>query len=91
MTGTVPVPGTLTMDSLAATLTRQEQEAFVQVTALTIDTTKVGNLVTFVDQPNQLGALSIVAKGAAGEGTKILSTTVYIASAKTDVDVYRAS
>jgi hypothetical protein len=83
MAGTVPVSGDLTMDNLAATLMRREQTAFEQVTALSIDSTQVRNLVTTVSQPQQLGALSICAAGAANQGKKVLSTTVYIAGAKT--------
>lgn len=89
MAGTVPVAGNLTMENLAATLTRNEQLAFEQVTALTIDPTQVRNLVTTVSQPQQLGALSICAAGAAIQGTKVLSTTVYISGAKTNIDLYR--
>ena len=89
MAGTVPVSGDLTMDNLAATLTRREQSAFEQVTALSIDPAQTRNLVTTVSQPQQLGALSICAAGAASQGTKILSTTVYISGTKTNVDLYR--
>jgi hypothetical protein len=89
MAGTVPVSGDLTMENLAATLTKHEQLALEQVTALSIDSTQVRNLVTTVSQPKQLGALSICAAGAASPGTKILSTTVYISGAKTNIDLYR--
>jgi hypothetical protein len=89
MAGTVPVSGDLTMDNLAATLTRREQLAFEQVTALSIDPAQTRNLVTTVSQPQQLGALSICAAGAVSQGTKILSTTVYISGAKTNIDLYR--
>ena len=91
MAGTVPLSGDLTMENLAATLTRREQDAFEQVTALSIDSTQARNLVTTVSQSRQLGALSICAAGAASQGTKILSTTVYISGAKTGVDLYRLS
>ena len=91
MAGTVPVSGDLTMDNLAATLTRREQTAFEQVTALSIDSAQVRNLVTTVSQTQQLGALSICAAGAASRGTKILSTTVYISGVKTNIDLYRLS
>jgi hypothetical protein len=89
MAGTIPVPGNLTMGNLAADLTRREQLAFEQVTALSIDPTQVRNLVTTVSQPQQLGALSICAAGAASQGTKVLSTTVYISGTKTNIDLYR--
>jgi hypothetical protein len=89
MAGTVPVPGNLTMENLAADLTRREQLAFEQITALSIDPAQTRNLVTTVSQPQQLGTLSICAAGAASQGTKILSTTVYISGAKTDIDLYR--
>jgi hypothetical protein len=89
MAGTVPVAGNLTMVNLAATLTKHEQLAFEQVTGLAVDPAQARNLVTTVDQPLQLGALSICAKGGASGGTKVLSTTAYIAGTKTGVDVYR--
>ena len=89
MAGTVPVSGKLTMEHLAATLTRREQTAFEQVTALAIDPAQARNLVTTISQDQQLGALSICAKGAPSQGTKVLSTTVYISGQKTDVDLYR--
>lgn len=89
MAGTTPVSGDLSMDDLAATLTSDEQLGFQQVTGLAIDTTQPRNLVTTISQNTQLGALSIVAKGAASSGTKVLSSTVYISGAKTDVDVFR--
>ncbi|MGA3349707.1 MAG: hypothetical protein ABSC33_11855 [Candidatus Sulfotelmatobacter sp.] len=91
MAGTVPVSGDLTMDDLAATLTRREQSAFEQVTALTIDPAQTRNLVTTVSQPQQLGALSICAAGASSQGTKILSTTAYISGTKTNINLYRLS
>ena len=91
MAGTVPVSGNLTMENLAATLTRREQLAFEQVTALSIDSTQVRNLVTTVSQPQQLGALSICAAGSTRQGTKVLSATVYISGAKTNIDLYRLS
>jgi|HubBroStandDraft_4_1064222.scaffolds.fasta_scaffold51368_2 hypothetical protein len=91
MAGTIPVSGDLTMVNLAATLTRREQTAFEQVTALSIDPTQTRNLVTTVSQTQQLGALSICAAGAANQGTKILSTTAYISGAKTNIDLYRSS
>ncbi|HTC47854.1 MAG TPA: hypothetical protein VK722_11060 [Candidatus Aquilonibacter sp.] len=91
MAGTVPISGDLTMDDLAATLTRREQSAFEQVTALTIDPAQTRNLVTTVSQPQQLGALSICAAGAASQGTKILSTTAYISGTKTNINLYRLS
>jgi hypothetical protein len=90
MAGTIPVDdGNLSMDDLAATLTSQEQLAFEQLTVLTIDPAKPRNLATFIDQPNQVGKLAIVAKDAASQGTKILSTTAFVSGAKTDIDVYR--
>ena len=80
------------MDGLAATLTRNEQD-FTQLTALTIDPAAgaKGNLATFVAQDNQLGALAIVASGATSQGTKLLSTTVFVSNVKTAIDVYRLS
>lgn len=40
MAGTVPVSGSLSMEDLAATLTKNEQLGFEQVTALSIDSRK---------------------------------------------------
>jgi len=90
MVGTIPAPGNLTMDGLAAALTRNEQD-FSQLTTLTVDPAAgaKGNLATFIAQDNQLGSLSICASGAASQGTKILSTTAYISGAQTKIDVYR--
>lgn len=91
MVGTVPIPGTYAMGDLANILTSQEQLDRTQVTALTMDTAagSQGNLVTFIAQPTQLGSLSICATGGASQGTKILSTTIYINGTQTKVDVYR--
>ncbi len=89
MAGTIPVSGSLSMDDLANTLTRREQLDFEQVTALSIDTTQARNLVTTVNQPNQLGALSICAAGTINPGTKVLSTTAYVSGAQTSIDLYR--
>jgi hypothetical protein len=91
LAGTVPVSGDLTMENLAATLTRREQLAFEQVTTLSIDPTQARNLVTTVSQSQQLGALSICAAGATNQGTKVLSTTAYISGAQTNIDLYRTS
>jgi hypothetical protein len=77
------------MPDLAATLTTEEQLKFEQLTVLAIDPAKPQNLATFINQPNQLGQLAIVARGAASQGTKILSPTVLIGGTKTAVDVYR--
>jgi hypothetical protein len=89
MAGTVPVSGKLSIQDLAATLTRREQLDFEQVTALTVDPTQVRNLVTTVEQQDQLGALVICAAGADQEGTRILSTTAYILGVQTEIDLYR--
>ncbi len=89
MAGTVPVSGDFTMQKLADTLTRHEQLADERITALTIDTTQARNLVTSVSEPQQLGAISIVAAGAPSHGTKVLSTTAYISGTKTQIDLYR--
>ncbi len=89
MAGTIPADGNMTMDTLAASLTCEEQLGFEQLTALTADTTATRNLATFVNQEKRLGGLAVVARGAASPGTKILSTTVYVSGAKTAVDVYR--
>lgn len=87
--GTAPVSGDLTMAELAATLTRREQLAFEQVTALTFDPAQARNLATTVAQVQQLGALSVCVAGAANNGTKVLSTTVYVSGTKTAIDLYR--
>lgn len=89
MPANVPISGSLTMDNLAASLTVHEQLVFQEVTALTVDKTQIRNLVTTIDQPNQLGALAICASGAQCAGTKLFSTTVYISGSKSAVDVYR--
>lgn len=89
MAGTVPVSGNLTMENLAATLTRREQLAFEQVTDLAADTAKIRNLVTTVAQTNQLGPLAICAAGDVQDGTKILSTTAYISGVQQEIDLYR--
>jgi hypothetical protein len=89
MPGITPVSGDITMDVLANTLTVNEQLLFEQVTELAFDPTQARNLVTMVAQPNQLGTLTICASGAASEGTKILSATIYVCGTRTAVDVYR--
>lgn len=89
MAGTYPVDGNLSMANLAATLTSKEQLEFLQLTGLAVDPAQARNMATFINQNNQLGKLTIVAKGATSQGTKILSTTVYISGTKTDVDIYR--
>jgi len=80
------------MEGLASTLTKYEQD-FAQLTVLDIDPAagSQGNLATFIMQNNQLGALTIVASGAAkpSNATNVLSATVYISGTKTPVDVYR--
>lgn len=89
MAGTYPVDGSLTVEILASTLTSKEQLEFMQLTVLTVDSAQARNLATFINQNDQLGELAVVAKGAASQGTKVLSTTVYIGGTKTEVDVYR--
>lgn len=91
MVGTVPQPGNLSMSDLADHLTQKEQLNITQLTALTVDPAAgvQRNLATFIQQPNQLGALSICQQGAASSGTKLFSTTAYISGTKTDIDVYR--
>lgn len=89
MAGIYPVDGNLAMEELAATLTSKEQLEFMQLTGLAIDPAQPRNQATFINQNNQLGQLAIVAKEAASQGNKILSITVYIGGAKTEVDVYR--
>jgi hypothetical protein len=89
MAGTVPISGNLSMADLADRLTKQEQLGFQQVTGLAIDPTQVRNLVTTVSQENQLGVLTVVAKGAASTGTKVLSTSAYVSGTATDIDLYR--
>jgi hypothetical protein len=89
LAGTFPVSGDLAMDDLAAALTSEEQLGFEQLTGLAIDSTKARNLATFTNSPNQLGALSICASGAAAKGTKLFSTTAYVSGKQTKIDVYR--
>jgi len=89
MVGTNPVPGNLSMEELAATLTSEEQLGFERLTALVIDPAQPRNLATFVADTTQLGALVVCASGSAGGGEKILSTMAYVSGAVTKVDVYR--
>lgn len=89
MIGTLPVPANLSMTDLASLLTIKEQLTFVQLVALSADPGRELNLATYIDQPEQLGALAIVSMGVSSPGTKILSTTVYIMNAKAAIDVYR--
>jgi hypothetical protein len=91
MVGDVPIPGNLSMADLAATITVNEQLGFTQLVALKIDdgSAPPRNIGTFINQPNQLGELAIVAAGAASTGTKLFSTKVYVLSNLTSVDVYR--
>ena len=83
------ISGNLTLADLASSLTAQEQLNFQQVTGLAAHATQVLNVVTTVDQPKQLGILSIVASGKPSPGAKLLSETVYVLGVKTPVDVYR--
>ncbi len=91
MVGDIPISGNLSMADLAATITANEQLEFKQLTALMIDTgsNPPKNLGTFINQPDQLGELAIVAAGAASAGTKLFSTKVYLLSKLTNVDLYR--
>jgi hypothetical protein len=89
MKGTLPVPADLSMANLASRLTIKEQLTFVQLVGLAPDPERELNLATYIDQPEQLGALAIVGKGASSPGTKILSTTAYVLNAKAAIDVYR--
>jgi hypothetical protein len=90
MVGTIPVSGGLTMEVLAATLTRNEQD-FAQLTALAVDPASGSNrnLATFIASDGGLGELAICAKGGTSQGTKVLSATVLVSNTKTDIDVYR--
>jgi hypothetical protein len=89
--GDIPIPGNLSMDDLAATITKQEQLAFTELTALKVDAApaKKRNMGTFVAQPNQLGEISICAAGAKHQGHKLFSTTAYVLKKATKIDVYR--
>lgn len=91
MLGTIPAPGDMSMLDLGSYLTEKEQLNFAQLTALTVDPAagSTKNRATYIDQPAQLGAIVIVAKGASSEGTKFLSTTAFISGTKADIDVYR--
>ncbi len=90
MAGEITVSGNLTMENLAATLTKLEQVGFEQVTGLAIDPAQVRNRVTTVAQTQQLGVLSICTAGAAHDGTKILTAKVYISGVTKAIDLYRA-
>jgi hypothetical protein len=89
MVGTIPLPGGWSMVELASYLTIKEQLNFAQLVDLKPDSTTARNMATFIDQPAQLGPLSVVGRGDAGQGTKILSTTAFISGTKTDIDLYR--
>lgn len=79
------------MDALAATLTKHEQLAFVKLTVLVADATQQNNLATFVSFDGVLGAIAIVAAGAASPGSKMFSSSVsvYINGVITSVKVCR--
>jgi len=89
MAGTIPVAGNLTMENLAGTLTSEEQLGFEQLTVLVADKSASRNLATFINQPAKLGALAICASGTPSAGTKVLSASIYVSGAQTQVDVYR--
>ncbi len=92
MAGTIPVEGDLSMESLAATLKREEDLGFEQLTGLEMDNAAKRNRATFINQPvgaAKLGGLAIVAKDAASAGTKVFSLTAYINSVATAIDIYR--
>jgi hypothetical protein len=91
MAETVSITGSLTMEILASTLSAREQRMNELLTALKVDPAGVDNLADFVDnqQPVQQGLLTICASGAAPKGVKVLSTTAYVSSKKTAIDVYR--
>ena len=89
MTGTVPVAGELSLANLSASLTYHEQLEFLRVTALVVDPAQPRNLVTFVDEQNDLGPIAVCAKDATSPGTKLFTTNIYVEKTKTDVDVYR--
>ena len=89
MPGIVPVSGDLSMEDLAATLTKTEQLDCERVTGLAIDTTQARNLATTVNDDQQLSDLAICAAGASSAGTKLLSTTAYIGGKQTEIDLYR--
>jgi hypothetical protein len=91
MVGTIPAPGNLSMSELAGYMTEKEQLNLAQLTALAVDPAadKKRNLATYIDQPDQLGALTVVASGAASAGTKLLSTTAYVSSTQAKIDIYR--
>jgi hypothetical protein len=92
MAETYSVPGNLSRDALAATLSVEEQKMNELLTDLKANPKSKDNLATFTDyeQPDQLGLLSIPKSGAAPTGTKVLSAvTAYIDGKQTQIDVYR--
>jgi hypothetical protein len=91
MAETVSIAGNLTMEILASTLSAREQRMNELLTALKVDPAGVNNLADFADnqQPVQQGQLTICAAGAASKGAKVLSTTAYVSSKRTAIDVYR--
>jgi hypothetical protein len=90
MTGKIPVSGDLTMEGLAATLNRNEDD-FTQLTALGIDPNPnlKRNGAEFIPSSDLLGPLTICPKGETAQGTKIISTTAYVSGVQTEIDVYR--
>ncbi len=91
MTGTVPIPGSLTLQELADKLNRHEQLGSEQVTGLGMDPTHARNLLTTIAQAQQLKPLVLCTAGTDTPGDKILSATVYVVGVATDIDVYRST
>jgi len=92
MSQQMQIPGNLTTDGLAATITKQEQLNFTELKALATDPKTAGaNVGTFADQPNPIGALFICNDGIVGKGTKLFSTKAYVGGTLTSIDVYRVA
>lgn len=90
MSDQMQIPGNLSTDGLAATITKYEQLNFAELTSLSVDASSAGkNLGTFADHPAKIGPLFICKSGAAGQGTKLFSTKAYVEGTLTNIDVYR--
>ena len=91
---TTNYPATWSIQQTNNELNENEGWGTVALTALSANEVLVCNLATFTSLPNastELKPLVIVAKGTASTApsTLLFSTTIYVASTLTPVDVYR--
>jgi hypothetical protein len=90
MSKTYSVPGDLSKEDLAATLTKQEQLKFLQLEGLKQSTENdKKNSASFKESATQLGPLAIVDSGASSAGKKLFGTKALILKELASVDVYR--